>query len=191
LSPKLDEVDFRIIRSLSADARKTISQIAKEADISRPTAIRRLEKLRKNDVISLGARVNVKKLGFKLALMTLKTNGSKSIQEIETDLAVCPRVLMLMQTSGNPNHLALLYGENMETLVSVIECFKSFASTRGMEIVLWHRLNMSSKSETFDLKFFPTKNEFTLCRKKCGDCFCYQNLECLGCPGVTEYKGPL
>lgn len=191
MSYELDEVDFRIIRSLSEDARKTISQIAKEADISRPTAIRRLEKLRKNDVIRLGARVNVKKLGFKLALMVFKTNGSKSTREVETDLAVCPRVLMLMHTSGNPNYFALLYSENMETLVSVIECFKSFASTRGMEIVSWHPSNMSSKSETFDLKFFPMKNELTLCGKKCGDCSSYQNQECLGCPAVTEYKGPL
>ena len=188
LSYKLDKVDLRIIDSLIKDARKTITQIAKDAGISRPTAINRLKKLRESSSVILGARVNVTKLGFKLALVALKTKTVDAREKPEKNLAICPRVLMLIQSSGNPNYLALLYSENTETLLSVIECFKSFA---GVDVVSWHRSKPPILPETLDLKVFPTKYELAPCGKKCGECSCYQNLECLGCPAVIEYKGPL
>jgi len=188
LSYKLDKVDLRIINALAKDARKTITQIAKNTEISRPTAINRLKKLRKSDVVILGARINVTKLGFKLALVALKNKSVEARQKPDTNLAMCPRVLLLIQTSENPNYLALLYGENTETLVSVIECFKNFS---GMEVISWHRSKMPLLPETFALKIFLKKNELAPCGKKCGDCSNYQNMECLGCPAVTEYKGPL
>jgi len=187
LSYKLDHIDLKIINSLAKDARKTITQIANDAGISRPTAINRLKKLRKNNVVNLGARVNVTKLGFKLGLVALKTIDVETKQKPDANLVVCPRVLLILQTSGNPNYLALLYGENTETLVSVIDCFKCFS---GMEVVSWHRSKPPLKVETFDLKVFPEKNELAPCGKKCGDCSSYRNLECLGCPAVNEYKEP-
>jgi len=156
MSYKLDRVDLKIINSLTEDARKTITQIAKDAGISRPTAINRLRKLRESNVICLGARINVTRLGFKLALVALKTKSGESRQKLETNLAVCPRVLLLLETNGNPQYLALLYGENTETLVSAVECFKSFS---GMEMVSWRRSKPPLKIETFNLKVFPTKSE--------------------------------
>lgn len=184
MSPDLDEVDFKLISSLARDARSTTTQIAADARISRPTAIKKLRKLTRNKVVSLGARVNLTKLGFKLALITFKTQGNR--KELKTSLFLCPRVLMLIETGGNPHYLALLYGENTETLVSTIECMKSIS---GMEIVSWHRLKPPILPETFALQVFPTKNEVAPCCKKCAICSNYQNKECLGCPAVTEYKG--
>jgi len=188
LSCELDKVDLRIINSLVKDARRTITEIARDAKISRPTAINRLKNLRESNIVSLGARININQLGFKLALVALKSKNAVAKQKPETNLAICPRVLLLLQTSGNPDYLALLYGENMETLVSVIECFKSFSE---ISVVSWHRSKPPLLPGTFDLKVFPAKYEIAPCGKKCGDCSFYQNTECLGCPAVTEYKGPL
>lgn len=188
MSYKLDEVDLRIINSLAKDARKTVTLIAKEAGISRPTAISRLNKLGKNNVVRLGACVNVLELGFKLALMALMTKSTKARQKLETKLVLCPRVLMLMQTDGNPEYLALIYSENTETLVSVVECVKDISDT---EMIWWHRSKLPLLPEAFDLKIFPKKHELAPCGKKCGECSSYQNQECLGCPAVKEYKGPL
>ncbi len=185
---ELDKVDWRIINSLLEDARKTITQIAADAEISRPTAIKRLKRLRKNKVISLGAGVNVAKLGFKFALVTFKAEFAEANQKLEESLVACPRVFMVTETRRNTNFLALLYGENMETLVSVIDNFKSFL---GMEIVSWHRSKQPLKVETFNLELFQKKRELAPCGRKCKNCSSYQSLECLGCPAVTEYRGPL
>lgn len=186
MSHKLDEVDLKIIYSLARDARKTITQIAKDTEISRPTIISRLRKLRESNVLSLDARVNVTKLGFKLALLALKIRSVEAEQKPETNLAVCPRVLMLMHSDGNSNCFALLYGENMETLVSVVESFRSFS---GIEVISWHPSEPPLKVEAFELKEFPSKNKLAPCGKNCLDCSSYKKQECLACPVVTAYKG--
>jgi len=187
VSYKLDEIDLRIISSLTKDSRKTVTKIAKMARISRPTAIARLERLRKNNVVHISARVNITKLGFKFALVALKTKSAESRRNTLTKLAVCPRVLTLLQTSGTQNYYAILYGENTETLLSVIESFKTFSS---MEVVSWNRAK-PLLPETFDLKVFLEKRKHAPCGKKCGECSSYQNNECFGCLAVTEYTGPL
>jgi len=185
---KLDKVDLRIISSLATDARKTVSQIAKETKISRPTTMDRLKRLRESGILDLSAKVNVQRLGFKLAQVALKTRDTETSQKLEKTLANCPRVLCLTPTSGNPHYLALLYSEDTESLVSTIESLRSFS---GTEVVSWHRSKPPLKIETFTLRIFLEKTKTASCGKKCGDCSSYQNLECLGCPMVIEYKGPL
>jgi len=187
LSHKLDKVDLRIMHSLAQDARKAITQLSVDAGISRPTAINRLKKLRENGILSVHATVNITKLGFKLALVTFRTKSNNAGQEPRTGLAVCPRVLLLVQKSGDRDCSALLYSENTETLLSVVECVKSVS---GVELTSWHRLSPPLLPEAFELKLFPHKGKLTPCGKKCGVCSNYQNQECLGCPAVVEYKGP-
>jgi DNA-binding Lrp family transcriptional regulator len=185
MSYKLDKTDMRIIYSLGEDARNSVTQIAKDADISRPTAIVRLRRLRKNKIINLGAKINITKLGYKMALATLKADNAEAVTGIE-NLVICPRVLLLTQAIGDNNYQALLYGENMETLVSVIESYKN---SSNLEVVSWNRLKPLLVNEVFGVKVYLTKSEVAPCGKRCSDCPSYQNSECLGCPAVTEYKG--
>jgi len=188
MSYKLDAVDLKILNSLAKDTRKTVTQIAIEVEISRPTVMKRLKKLTESNVLDLGGKVNVTKLQFKLGQMALKAKSPDAKQQLEKRLVNCPRVLFLMETSGNPHYLALLYGEDTETLVSTVESFKSFS---GTEVVSWHRSKPPLKMEAFDLRIFLKKSKLAPCGKRCSDCYSYQNSECLGCPAVTEYKGPL
>jgi Lrp/AsnC family leucine-responsive transcriptional regulator len=187
VSCKVDETDLKIIKSLSEDCRKSTTQIAKEAGISRPTAIARIRRLAENNLVDFGAKFNVARIGFKLALLTLETDNVEDKQNTVTKLAACPRVLQLFQTIEKPSYTALVCAENAETLLSAIDCLRSVLSAR---ITSWHRVKPII-GDTFNLKIFLEKCELTPCGKKCGICSSYQESECVGCPATTDYKGPL
>jgi len=181
----IDEIDLKIIKSFSEDCRKPTTQIAKEAGISRPTAIARINKLAKRQFLDFGAKVNVGKLGFRLALVTLEADETQKSQDVVDKLAACPRVLQLIQTIAKPEYAALICAETPETLLSSIECIGKVLSAR---IVSWQRVKPII-GETFDLKIFLEKCELSPCGKKCAACISYSELDCVGCPATFDYKG--
>jgi DNA-binding Lrp family transcriptional regulator len=187
LSVRLDAIDLKIIKSLTQDCRKSISQIAKEARISRPTAIARLKALEEKRVIDFSARVNLMTLGFKLALVTYQVDQTQVKKGILTKLNDCPRVLQLLRTVNSSIYTALIFAENTETKLSAIDCLrgvlnaKTISSQRVKPVL----------GETFDLKIFLEKCELTPCGKKCGICSNYEDSECVGCPATKYYKGPI
>lgn len=186
-SCKIDSVDLRIIKSLSEDCRKSTTQIAKEAGISRPTAIARLRNLAKKHIVDFNAKVNVANMGFKVALVNMQTENVEERQRTVRLLETCPRVLQLVQAIEKPNYSALVCAENAETLLSAINCLSSILTAK---ITSWQRVKPLI-GNTFDLKIFLEKCKLTPCGKKCGLCSSYQESECVGCPATKDYKGPL
>lgn len=187
MSCKFDEIDVRIMKSLSEDCRKSTTQIAREAGISRPTAIARMKNLAGNHLVDFGAKVNVARLGFKLALIKFELDDSEKKQNLVAKLAACPRVLQLVQAIEKSNYTALVCAENAETLLSSIDCLRDVLRAR---ITSWQRVK-PILGEAFNLKIFLEKCELTPCGKKCGICSSYRESECAGCPATTDYRGPL
>ena len=184
---KFDEIDVRIMKSLSEDCRKSTTQVAKEARISRPTAIARIRRLAKEHLLDFGAKINIREMGFKLAILTIETEGIEEDKNIVNQLRACPRVLQLVQTIGKPEYTALVCAEDADTMLSAIECLKSILSSR---ISSWQRVK-PILGESFDLSIFLEKCEITPCGKKCGICASYRESACVGCPTTKEYRGPL
>jgi DNA-binding Lrp family transcriptional regulator len=182
-----DEIDLRIIKSFSEDCRKSTTQVAKEAGISRPTAISRIKSLAANQLLDFGAKVNVAKMGFRLAILTLESDKAEEDKNLINKLSICPRVLQLIQIVGKPSYTAIVVAENADTLLSAIECLRSVMNAR---IVSWQRAK-PVLGESFNLKILLEKCEFTPCGKKCGLCASYKESACLGCPATEEYRGPL
>ena len=187
MSCKYDEVDIRIMKSLSEDCRKSTTQVAKEAGISRPTAIARIKELVSNQLLDFGAKVNVTRLGFKLAKVDLKTEGPKADEQIIQRLNTCPRTLQLVQITGTSEYTALVCAEDSDTLLSTIDCLKSVLDAK---ITSWQRIK-PVLGESFNLKIFLEKCDLTPCGKKCGICPNYKESACIGCPATREYKGKL
>jgi Lrp/AsnC family leucine-responsive transcriptional regulator len=188
MTSRVDNLDLEILKALSENARKTMAQIAKEVGISRPTAMARLKTLNDKQIVDFNTRVNVRKLGLKLALITFENDNAETQQQLPdliTRLKACPRILQLVQGIDKPTYTALICAENAETLLSSIECIRSVLNAK---IVTWQRIKPII-GETFDLKLFLEKCELTPCGKKCGLCSDYQESECIGCPATTEYKG--
>jgi Lrp/AsnC family leucine-responsive transcriptional regulator len=187
LSIKLDAIDLKIIKSLTENCRKSTSQIAKEAQISRPTAIARLKALEENRVIDFSARVNLMTLGLKLALVTYQVDETKMKEDIVNRLKNCPRILQLLRAVNSSIYTALIFAENTETKLSAIDCIGSVLDAK---IISSQRVK-PVLGETFDLKIFLEKCELTPCGKKCGTCSNYEDSECVGCPAAKNYKGLL
>jgi len=187
MSRKLDTVDLRIIDSLMIDGRRSATQLSKDVGVSRLTIVSRLKKLTEENIISTSVGINIGKLGFQTALVALEVKGELK-QQTERNLSECPRILTLLQLSEKVNLLVLLYGENQNTLGSTIECIRSLPS---VNIVYVHHSKPPLFPDNFSLRIFPEKKNLTPCGRKCGACIFYRNDQCLGCPAVTEYKGPL
>lgn len=180
----IDELDLKIIKALSENCTKPITQIAKEVKISRPTVIARIAKLRETEVIDCGAKVNVNKLGFKLASIHLEAKDQQSEEQILNTITKCPRLLQLVQLTGKPVYVALVFIENTETLLSTIDCLSSAINAKTIS---YHRV-IPLVGKTFNLKI-PEKTEITPCGKDCFICIAYKQDECHGCPSNKAYKG--
>lgn len=185
---KLDKTDLKIIQSLEEDARKPVTQLAKETGVSRPTIISRLDRMMKQNILHISAGINIRELGFPVACVALETKGIDLRQKVERNLSRCPRVLMLLRPAEKANMLAFLFGEDQNTLRATIESLRDFS---GADLVYVHHSEPPLLTESFSLRVFPEKSDVTPCGRKCVDCVRYQNDECIGCPAVTEYKGPL
>jgi len=181
-----DALDAKILKSLSEDCRKSTTQIAKEAGTSRPTIIARLKKLSENQIVDFVAKINLTKLGLKLATIHFETKPTETQQTVEK-LKMCPRVIQLTQLAGKPRYAALIYVEDAETLLSSIDCLESLL---GLKITSYQRV-IPLIGESFSTKICLEKTEKTPCGKECGLCLSYQQIECAGCPATNEYRGPI
>ena len=184
---KKEALDLRLINSLSDDCRKSITQIAKEVGISRPTAIARISGLAKKEIIDFGVKINVAKLGFKLISVHFELQKEEETESILTNLLTCPRLLQLFQEVGKNRFTAVMFAENAETMMSAVECLRT---ALNVNITSWERI-ICLKGDSFDLKIALDKGEKTPCGQECRTCISFQQSECLGCPSTKDYKGPL
>jgi len=184
---KLDKTDLMIIKSLTHDARKSATQLSKDVGVSRLTIINRLKKLSEENIMSINAGINIEKLGFRVAIVAVEVRGNLR-QDVERNLSGCPRVLTLLRLEEKANLLILLCGEDQNTLGSTIECLRDLSD---VNIVYVHHSRPPIIPQAFSMRIFSQKNDLTPCRRKCSDCLRYQNSQCVGCPAVSEYRGPL
>jgi len=187
MSTTIDALDVKILKSLSEDCRKSTTQIAMEAGISRPTAIARMKQFSENKIVDFGAKINLAKLGLKLASIHFETSLTETSEEIAEKLKLCPRVIQLVQLVGKPSYTALIYVEDAETLLSSIECLESYL---GLKITSYQRV-LPLIGQSFNLKISLEKCEKTPCGKECGLCLSYQHVECVGCPATKTYRGTI
>ena len=183
----VDELDLRIIKSLSEDCGKSTTKIAKEVGSSRPTVIARVAKLKESKIVDCGAKVNVSKLGFKLASIHLEAKDAQSEEQLVATLTKCPRLLQLFQISGKPIYLALVYTENAETLLSTIDCLSAVLNAKTIS----YQRVIPLIDQAFNLRISLEKCDVTPCGKECGLCIAYKQNECFGCPSTKAYKGQI
>ena len=85
---KIDELDIRIIKELTKDARQSYRDIAGKLDVAEGTVYNRVGKLKADDVIKgFIADVDYGKIGYDLvALIGLTVEGGK-LPQVEKKLA--------------------------------------------------------------------------------------------------------
>jgi len=184
---RIDMLDLKIIKSLSEDCRKPTTKIAKESGTSRPTTIARMNSLAARKIVDFGAKINVAKLGFKLASVHFEAENTEDSENIIAKLSTCPRLLQLSQEVGKNTFTAIMFAENADTIISAIDCFKTALSAK---ITSWERI-LYHAGGSFELKIILEKCEKTPCGKECASCLSFKQSECTGCPATKDYKGPI
>ena len=184
----MDKTDLKIIQSLRKNARRSITDLAKDSGVSRPTLMKRLDKLIKDRSIGLDAGINLKKLGFQIGCIGIEVEGSEKRSEVQKILENCPRVIMILCPFEKVTFSVYLYGEDLETLRSTIYGFNEIPDTK---IVYVNYSEAPLYPKILPVNIYIKKGTVTPCGRKCSECFSYQQDLCLGCPAVVEYKGPL
>ena len=185
---KLSRRDVDIISALMDDGRKSITQLAKETGLSRPTVTSRLDKMLKTKIISVDPGLNLRKLECPTAALTLETEGVEERRRIEKTLARCPRVILMLRLTEKANLMVTLYGEDQDSLRSTIE---SIGSWPGANILGVTHAEPPLYPETFRVPVTNEKEAITPCGKDCSECPNYVIKECLGCPVTIHYRGQL
>jgi len=183
----LDELDINILCELNKDARIKITDIAKNTGISRPTIFNRLKRLNELGMLSSPCGLSLTKLGYKMATIGFEVNDEDSRTELIEVLNKCPRTHSIFRTHEKANLQVCIWGENYETINSVIE---SFRSIDGVNVVYSNYLGTPIMGN-ITISSSSQKSDVTPCKKICLSCARYANEWCLGCPASVNYKNPL
>lgn len=187
-SDRIDSLDLRIINILSEDPRRPVKRIAQETRASRPTITKRIEKLFGRGLLAVNVGLNLRKLGYRTAYVGLEVKGIEERQKAIETLKRCPRVMTILQPSGETNLNVYGYGENNTTLESLIESLRGMTNVR---IVYVQYSEPPIYPENVCVKIFPEKADVAPCGRRCIQCESFKSGRCVGCPATTTYTGVL
>ena len=188
----LDSIDWKIIKQLHLDARKSFKELGKIIGYTGLGAKKRVTKLVKQQVIQPSVLINTEALGFRLAFILLEIESAEAIRKMIERYKNCPRVLNFFTTLGGYNLIALVMAEDQDTLQSEAMEMCSVRSCEGIRRSDVYPIN------GINMPFLPLRRytsirqeEIAPCGVDCKVCISFQNQECVACTSVKEYKGPL
>lgn len=113
----MDETDVKILKVLSADARLSSRQVAKQCDISIGTALSRIKKLEGEGIIEgYTALLDQEKLGYELTVVTEITVSKGRLLEMENEIARIPNVCCVYDLTGLADAAIIAKFKNREDL---------------------------------------------------------------------------
>ena len=117
LSMELDETDVKILKALTADARLSSRQIAKQCGISIGTVLSRIRKLEEQGVIKgYMAWLDQEKLGYELTVVTELTVSKGRLLEMENEIARLSNVCCVYDLTGMADAVIIAKFKNREEL---------------------------------------------------------------------------
>ena len=114
---ELNEVDMKILRALTLDARLSSRQLAKQCGISTSTALLRVKRLEDAGIIKgYSALVDHEKLGYTLTVVTEITVSKGRLLEVESEIAKLPNVCCVYDVTGLIDAIVIAKFKNREEL---------------------------------------------------------------------------
>lgn len=189
----MDKIDWKLIRQLRSDGRKTFKELGEAIGFTSLGAKKRIDKLLKKNIIHISALVNTDALDLRLALILLEIESAETMRKIIDRYSKCPRVINFFTTMGGYNLIALVMAEDQATLESesMEKCaLRSGEGIRRSEFYLIGRVHhypfLPLKADAL-----KEKGDTTPCGVQCKDCPSFQDEKCVGCPTLSYYRGPL
>jgi DNA-binding Lrp family transcriptional regulator len=113
----LDETDVKILEVLTADARLSSRQVAKQCDVSIGTVLSRIKKLEGEGIIKgYTALLDQEKLGYELTVVTEITVSKGRLLEMENEIARIPNVCCVYDLTGLADAAIIAKFKNREDL---------------------------------------------------------------------------
>ncbi|HVP41684.1 MAG TPA: Lrp/AsnC family transcriptional regulator [Candidatus Krumholzibacteriaceae bacterium] len=114
---ELDETDVQILKALTADARLSSRQIAKQCDISVGTALSRIKKMEEAGMIKGYSIIpDHEKLGYELTVVTEITVSKGRLLEMENEIARLPNVCSVYDVTGLTDAFVIAKFKNRDDL---------------------------------------------------------------------------
>ena len=188
----LDEVDWKIIKHLQLNGRKTFKELGEAIGFTGLGARKRLDRLLEQDVIQISTLVNIENLDLQLALILLEMETAADRRRTINRYRDCPRIINLFTTLGGYNLVVLMMAENQDTLECESMEICSLRSGEGIRRSEFYPIGKVYYSPYLPLRSFQIeRNNVTPCGVDCKNCEGFQIKKCLGCPSTSYYKGPL
>jgi DNA-binding Lrp family transcriptional regulator len=113
----LDDVDLKILRALTADARASSRQLAKQCGIATSTVLSRIRRLEENGMIKgYTAIIDHEKLGYELTVVVELTVSKGRLLEVENEVAKIPNVCCVYDVTGLIDAIIVAKFKNREEL---------------------------------------------------------------------------
>ena len=188
----LDNVDWKIIKQLHEDARKSFRELGKTIGYTGLGAKKRMNKMVAQQVIQPSILLNTDALNLRLAIILLETESAEAMRNTIERYKRCPRVINFFTTLGGYNLIALVMAEDQDTLQSEAMEMCSVRSCEGIRRSDFFPIN-EVDMPFLHLRQYTSirKEERAPCGVDCQDCASFQKGKCVACPSVKYYKGPL
>jgi DNA-binding Lrp family transcriptional regulator len=133
-----DATDRDIVALLRADARRTLSDIAKRVSLSPPAVKRRIDRLERLDVIvGYTAVVDEAKLGRPLEAFTeLRFLGDTKVADIAGVARGLPEVQAVFTIAGDPDALVWMRVKDVKDLTRVIDLLRRSGKVTGTKTLM-------------------------------------------------------
>lgn len=114
---RLNDVDIKILKALTSDARLSSRQLAKHCCTSTSTALSRIKKLEENGIIKgYTALLDHEKLGYTLTVVSELTVSKGRLLEVENEIAKLPNVCCVYDVTGLIDAIIIAKFKNREEL---------------------------------------------------------------------------
>ena len=189
----LDDIDWKIIRQLQLDGRKTFKGIGEAVGFTGLGARRRVKNLLEQEVIRASVLINTEALDLRLAMIMLEMESADAIRETLDRYKECPRVINFFTTMGSYNLIVLVMAEDQGTLESESMEQCALRSGKGIRRSEFYPIGKIHHSTFLPLRAYtPRKTgDTTPCGVDCKECPPFRDQKCVGCPSMSYYRGPL
>jgi DNA-binding Lrp family transcriptional regulator len=189
----LDSIDWKIVRHLQLDGRKSFKKLGEAVGFTGLGARKRVKNLLEQGIICFSALVNTDALDLRLAIIMLEMESGEAMRETIDRYRECPRVINFFTTMGGYNLIACVMAEDQGTLESESMERCALRSGNGIRRSEFYPIGKVYYSPFLPLRTYTQREmgDTTPCGVNCKECPPFRDNKCVGCPSVSYYRGPL
>ena len=140
-SPKIDELDLRIISHLQENGRIPVAELAKKLNQPENTVRYRIERLLKNGVIRrFTALVDPRALGLNVSAAVMFKVDPKKLDQLLEKLTSTKDVTNVYQLSGEWDLIAVVFAKDIQDLHERVEELRRAEGVKEMNVMITTRV---------------------------------------------------